>query len=488
MRILFTISLISCLFSNFLTGQISKTDALFLELKQQDSLFFERGFNNCDIQYLEKTTDKNLKFFHDTGGFQDKKEFLARTKKYICSNLNEKVIRKINTESLEVFPLYNNGQLYGGIQSGEHYFYIRKKNKADSITGVAKFTSVWLKNQNTWKLSEVLSYNHKAITKAQLDSVFIENLRLKNKIPTLGFALIENGKVSFSKVFGDLKPNVKAPQNSIFNVASLTKPVTAITVLKLTELGLWNLDEALSKYWIDPDIKNHPFLDKLTTRTVLSHQTGFPNWRWENKDHKLDFKFEPNTKYQYSGEGFEYLRKAIEHKFGKSLEELAEQYIFDTLNMKDTHFTFNKVKNKERIVTGYNELGEDYGIVKNNNVNAADDLLTTIDDYSNLLIAILDKKIINENTFQQMTVEQVKTKENKAFGLGFEIYNLKNKSIAISHGGSDQGVQTIFFMLPNSKDAIIIFANKDKAYTIYQPILEHFLGGTGKEIFDIETK
>jgi CubicO group peptidase (beta-lactamase class C family) len=60
---------------------------------------------------------------------------------------------------------------------------------------------------------------------------------------------------------------------------------------------------------------------------ILSHQTGFPNWRYLNKSNTLSFEFEPGTKYQYSGEGFEYLRKALEAKFKKPLEQLAKEHI-----------------------------------------------------------------------------------------------------------------------------------------------------------------
>jgi CubicO group peptidase (beta-lactamase class C family) len=57
----------------------------------------------------------------------------------------------------------------------------------------------------------------------------------------------------------------------------------------------------------------------------LSHQSGFPNWRANNK---LHFEFEPGTKFQYSGEGYEYLREALEHKFNKSLAELYNSVLF----------------------------------------------------------------------------------------------------------------------------------------------------------------
>lgn len=146
-------------FGNF-KAQIDKNSPLFLELKNQDSLFFERGFNNCDIAYLEKSVDENLKFYHDRGGFQDKKLFLERTKQNICSNPAQKPIRKVIESSLEVFPLYNNGELYGAIQTGEHQFYIREKNKQDVLGGKAKFTSVWIKKNGNWILSDVLSYDH----------------------------------------------------------------------------------------------------------------------------------------------------------------------------------------------------------------------------------------------------------------------------------------------------------------------------------------
>lgn len=124
----------------------------------------------------------------------------------------------------------------------------------------------------------------------------------------MGIGVITDGKVQQVKVFGELKPNISAPHNTIFNVASLTKPVTAIVALKLVSQGKWNLDEPLYHYWTDADVAKDANHKILTSRHVLSHQSGFPNWRLD----KLQFEFTPGTKYQYSGEGFEYLRKALE--------------------------------------------------------------------------------------------------------------------------------------------------------------------------------
>ena len=470
-----------------INAQIDKNSPLFLELKKQDSLFFERGFNNCDMAYLEKSVDDNLKFYHDNGGFQDKKLFLERTKQNICSNPNQKPIRKVIESSLEVFPLYNNGELYGAIQTGEHQFFTREKNKEDVLGGQAKFTSVWTKKDGNWLMSDVLSYDHGDPNKAKIPDN-LERLLKDNHIPTLGLGIIENGKLTQIKVYGKLNDKTPASYNSLFNVASLTKPVTAMTVLRLVSLGKWDLDEPLYKYFTDPDVAKDPRHKKLTTRLVLSHQTGFANWRWANKDQKLSFDFDPGTKYQYSGEGFEYLRKAIEKKFGKSLEDLAKEMVFKPLNMNDTSYIWNDKKDADRIVIGYDKNEKPYDIVKNKTPNAADDLMTSVEDYSKFLIAVLDNKLLSSKVFEEMKSKQVETKKNKYYGLGFEIYDLGNNGVSLSHTGSGKGVNTFAIVLPKTKKGLVIFTNVDDGYKIYETIINQYFGDIGRRIVEIETK
>jgi hypothetical protein len=158
------IILLLVLTSNTVSAQTDKKSALFLELKQQDSLFFEKSFNQCDIAYLESKMTQDLKFYHDQSGFQDRKKFFENIHQYICSPSSKKPIRKVDANSLEVFPLYNNGKLYGAIQMGIHHFYIREQGKEDIHTSTAKFTHVWLIQEGIWKLSEVLSYDHREPT------------------------------------------------------------------------------------------------------------------------------------------------------------------------------------------------------------------------------------------------------------------------------------------------------------------------------------
>lgn len=336
-------------------------------------------------------------------------------------------------------------------------------------------------------MSEVLSYDHGDPAHTVITDP-IEKLLKDNNIPTLGLGVIENGKLTQIKVYGTLDGKAIAPYNSLFNVASLTKPVTALTVLRLVSLGKWNLDEPLDRYWIDPDLAKDPRHKKLTTRIILSHRTGFPNWRWQKPDHQLNFEFDPGTKYQYSGEGYEYLRKAIEKKFNKSLEELARELVFQPVGMQDTSYIWNEKKDAGKIVTGYDRNGRPYDIVKNNTPSAADDLMTSVEDYSRFLIAVMDNKLLSKEVFEEMKTAQIKTKKNKYFGLGFEIYELGNGEIALSHGGTDKGVNTIAVLLPKTKNGVVIFTNIDDGYKIYEPLINQYLGEAGKKIVKIETE
>lgn len=316
----------------------------------------------------------------------------------------------------------------------------------------------------------------------------IENWLKELKVPTLGLGIIEDGKLKQIKVFGNSKDNISAPYNTIFNVASLTKPVTAMVALHLVSLGKWDLDEPLYKYWTDPDIANDPRNKKLTTRIILTHQTGFPNWRYMKENKKLSFDFEPGTKFQYSGEGFEYLRKAIENKFKKPIQELAKELIFQPLKMNDTNYVWDKNTDKSRFAVGYDKNGKPYTVEENTTANAADDLHTTIEDYGNFLANIINGGGLNKDLYLEMIKKQIQTRKNKYYGLGFVIYDLGNGEYALSHGGNDSGAHCITVIFPKTKQGILIFTNVDDGYKVYDTLLTHYLGENGQKIIEIETK
>lgn len=148
--------LVSCA----LFSQVAPSSALFRTLKAQDSLLFEVGFNTCDIIQFEKLVSDDFEFYHDKSGITaSKADFIASIRDGLCK-MDYKARRELVENSLEVFPLENNGVLYGAIQTGSHRFYEVKDVKPDRLSSVAKFTHVWLLENGLWKLSRGLSYDH----------------------------------------------------------------------------------------------------------------------------------------------------------------------------------------------------------------------------------------------------------------------------------------------------------------------------------------
>lgn len=481
------------LFQFFVSAQVDKNSDLYRTIISKDSLLFDIGFNTCDVSQFEKLTSENFEFLHDKDGISDKKKFINDLKTGLCGNpVNYQARRELVKESTKIFALYKEGKIYGAMQEGVHQFFEKQTGQEERFGSSARFTHIWLIENNEWKLAKSYSYEHltEMVTRSSLfdNEEEIKKWLKENKVPTLGIGIIENGKLNQIRVFGELSNGISAPYNTIFNVASVTKPVTALVTLKLVEQGKLGLDEPLYKYWTDPDIAKDPRHKKLTARLVLSHQTGFKNWRWLNDDEKLGFDFDPATGYQYSGEGYEYLRKALEKKFKKSLQQLAQELIFNPLKMSDTRYVWDKNVDETRYALNYDKNGKAYKTVKNTTPNAADDLLTTIEDYGNFLVNIMNGNLISEKTFVEMITPQTASEKGKHFGLGFEIYDFGNGEYALAHGGADFGVRTIFFILPKTKQGLLIFTNSDTGGNLYQTLIKHYLGKYGQKIIDVEMK
>lgn len=112
-----------------------------------------------------------------------------------------------------------------------------------------------------------------------------------NHIASASIATIKKGKLDWVGAYGQRGQNTPATTDTLYNIASLTKPLTAEVVLRLAAKGKLSLDEPMESYWSDPDLKDDPRRKRLTPRMALSHQTGFPNWR--NPETGLAFDRDP---------------------------------------------------------------------------------------------------------------------------------------------------------------------------------------------------
>lgn len=479
----------------FCQAQLSDSSQVFIQLKKADSLVFEEGFDKCRLDILQEILDTGLQFIHDQSGVQNREEFFKVFKENICSSPGAKPVRKLVNGSLVVYPLYNDGVLYGALQMGVHEFYIQEPGKELRFTSNGKFIHTWLLENGQWKLFRVMSYDHQQPTKypAMFEDNFpyplfdsdteIEGLLQNLKIPSLSVGYIAHGALQQIRAFGTQKPGVPITTSSIYKVASLTKPITALVALKLIAAGKWKLDEPLANYYIDPDVKGSLLLKKLTTKTVLSQQSGFPNWRYLRDDKKLVFEFEPGTKFQYSGEGFEYLRKALEAKFKESLEQLADEVLFTPLKMRDTHYYWSKQVDETKYAVESDTAAQPIAFQKYFSANAAANLLTTAGDYSKFLVYLLDSAGLSPQLYQAFITPQSTMKEGINWGLGMQVFpGLPGGEFALVHTGGDFGTKCIAVLLPKSKRGLVIFTNGENGMRIWKKIVEEYLGEAGKEI------
>ena len=150
---IFTMLVFSILAIPMMMAQASteSDQILFNELKARDSLIFNLGYNQCDTVQLRNLLSDDMEFYHDVDGFLKSKEILIQNIPNLC-RMPYKATRELIDNSLQVFPLYANGELYGAIQTGMHEFYGQDENSPRYLTSTAKFTHLWIKEDNDWKL------------------------------------------------------------------------------------------------------------------------------------------------------------------------------------------------------------------------------------------------------------------------------------------------------------------------------------------------
>ena len=131
---------------------------------------------------------------------------------------------------------------------------------------------------------------------------------------------VREGKPGWTHALGVRNIETREPllADSIFQAASLSKQAATYAAFALRNAGKLDFDTPLVSY-VD-DLQDER-ARTVTARQVLSHSSGFPNWRGPNES-KLIPSFLPGSSFQYSGEGFFYLQRVMEHVTGRGFGEL----------------------------------------------------------------------------------------------------------------------------------------------------------------------
>ncbi len=216
----------------------------------------------------------------------------------------------------------------------------------------------------------------------------LPKLMAKHHVPGAAVVRIEDRRIAWAKYLGVREAGKEAPVDAatVFEAASMTKPLAAYAALKLVEQGFLDLDRPLASYLSQPYLRDQPLHLKITARMVLNHTSGFPNWRGAQG---LKVLHEPGTRHGYSGEGFQLLQLVLTQITGRPYESLMQEMLLRPLGMTSSSHVW-----AEHFASCVAAGHDDQGRVKTDRKlyhrpNAAYSLYCTPRDYAAFVIEML---------------------------------------------------------------------------------------------------
>ena len=245
--------------------------------------------------------------------------------------------------------------------------------------------------------------------------------------------------------------------STVFEAASLTKPFVAYLALKLCGKGVLELDRPL------PELEEN--LPPITLRQILSHTAGFPT---ENRkvDDPLCLIAPPGSCFAYSGEGYSYLGRVIEHLTKTPLASLTRELVFEPLQMKESSLIWEE-KYTTQVASPHNREGQPTEKWKPMSAIASFSLHTTASDFA--------KFMIGAKTFPEMSTISHQVNDSIGWGLGWGIEMMPDGKQAIWHSGDNGTFQCLAFQ--NEQTGFVIMTNSANGMKLYRGIFDLLVGG-----------
>ncbi len=341
---------------------------------------------------------------------------------------------------------------------------------------------------------------------AYLEKV-IPKLMEENHVPGVSIALIKGGKLFWRRVFGvkDSQSQEPVDHDTVFEAASVSKTVFAYAVLKLCERGVIGLDTPLTKYAPKPFLEGDARLELITARRVLSHTTGFQDWR--SGAAPLKIHFQPGAKYFYSGEGYNYLQSVVTQLTGHVNPNDCARYEADLKVCAtdiDVYLKANLLVPFGMVSSGYvwNDTFEKHTARPHDaegrplkkakpkatdaaRYAAAGGLHTTPTDYAKFLIEVINPKEsdtfrLSAASLKEMVRPQAKVDDSHSWALGWEIYH-GPKGDQILHGGNQRGFHAFAVASVERRSGLVIMTNGDNGWKlnaeVVKQVMERYLVG-----------
>jgi CubicO group peptidase (beta-lactamase class C family) len=326
----------------------------------------------------------------------------------------------------------------------------------------------------------------------------------KGDVVGLQIGIINNNEPVYVKSYG-YKNKALAQINDVnssFYAASLAKPLFGYIVMQLVDEGVIDLDKPIYKYLPKPlpeynnykDLAGDDRWKLITPRMCLSHTTGFPNWREENDNKKLNIMFTPGTRYSYSGEGINLLQLVVETVTKKPLEMLAREKIFKPLHMTMTDYVWQSRFSADdaRDYDVNDDTVEERHFDK---AFAAGSMQTTINDYTRFMAAVLKGQNLSAKSTAEMLTPQIRINSKRqflsmvddgrdddrkidlAYGLGWGLFNTPYGKAFFKEGHIYGWVHYVIGF-PDKKMALVIMSNSYNAEGIFNKLVENIDGIT----------
>jgi CubicO group peptidase (beta-lactamase class C family) len=305
----------------------------------------------------------------------------------------------------------------------------------------------------------------------------INDLALNLGVCSATFAKIKAGSAQPPIVVSGCTSRLLPRPDSIYQAASLTKPVIAYAVLRLVLTGELNLQSRVSQFFPRgythyhnvlkrgpndaSDIVPIDILSKITLASLLNHTSGLPNW----SNNALTLSFEPGQRWQYSGEGYVLLQNVIESVTGMSISAYIDKHVFKPLGMIDSSLVWRE-SDSSRAESGTSAFGTKLE-TKFTSAVAAASLNTTAADYARFLSAFLaDDKMMALTLSNPVTVDQ-QLGLDWAYGWGIErTANGPN----LWQWGNNSGFRAFTMVSAKSKDGFVIFTNSERGMPLAVPL------------------
>jgi CubicO group peptidase (beta-lactamase class C family) len=351
--------------------------------------------------------------------------------------------------------------------------------------------------------STVTRLDGSTISTTEIDGRMVRLMKAA-EVTGAGIAVFHNGKLEMLKAYGvrDKEKNLPLTVDSVMSAASFSKVAFAYLAMELVDDGVLDLDKPVYQYLPKPlpeypnyaDLADDARYKRITARMLLSHTSGFANWRFFEDDRKLRIHFEPGSRFAYSGEGIDLLQLVVETITKKPLDEVMQERVFEPLGMTRTSMVWQERFEGDN-ANGYDEYGRLLGPQRRKTPDAAGSMLTTITDFARFLQGVMGGGALRSKTREQMFSPQIQILSKHEFPSLSDETTDDNKSIRLSYGlawglywtpygkvffkeGHDDGWRNYAVCFDQQKSGLVIMTNSGNGEGIFKDVLERLLKDT----------